>query len=196
MAGPSGFNLVALSFGLLLSMPPVSSAHAQFCSRGHPRPRCSGFTVLEFSGAARLNQKAEPSDQSSGLFSWSGGYLQSVGARSALGAAFKLTADGDGHRYGPVLRYRQWLGPTWSLDIAPGIYLGGQNNFVGLRFPSATADLTINWGDRVGLTLGTDVLRREGGTQSWETYLGLRFGTWLAPLAMVGLGVLAGASSN
>jgi hypothetical protein len=87
-----------------------------------------------------------------------------------LGAAFKLTADGDGHPYGPVLRYRQWLGPTWSLDAAPGIFLGGKDNLNRLRFPSATADVTINWGDRVGVTIGVDALRREARTTSWESY--------------------------
>jgi hypothetical protein len=187
---------LTLSFGLLLSMLLTPMAQAQFCSRGHPRPRCSGFAVLEFSGAARLNEKAAPSDQTAGLVSWSAGYLHSLGPRSALGAAFKLIADGDGHRYGPVLRYRQWLGPTWSLDAAPGILLGGKENLSVLRFPSATADVTINWGDRVGFTVGVDALRRQGRATSWETYAGLRFGTWLAPVAMLGLGVVVGASSN
>jgi hypothetical protein len=195
MFGRGRFNVVALGLGFLLSMLVTPVAQAQLCARGHPRPRCSGFAVLEFSGAARLNEKAGPSDQTAGVFSWSAGYLRSVGSSSALGAAFKLTADGDGHRYGPVLRYRQWLGPTWSLDAAPGVLVGGKDNFSALRFPSATADLTINWGDRVGLTVGVDALRREGRATSWETYAGLRFGTWLAPVAMLGLGVLAGASN-
>jgi hypothetical protein len=189
-------NLATLGFGLLISLTVVSAAQAQLCFRGHPRPRCSGFAVLEFSGMARLNRKEGPSDQTPGIFSWHAGYLQSVGARSALGAALKLTADGDGHRFGPVLRYRQWLGPTWSLDVAPGILLSGEDNFTLLRFPSATADVTINWGDRVGVTLGADLLRRKSGGESWESYLGLRFGTWLAPLAMVGLGIAAGAAAN
>ena len=131
------FNLVALSSSLLLSMSLTSTARAQVCFRGHPRPRCSGFGVLEFTGAARLNPKATPSDQTPAFFSWSAGYLHNVGRQSALGVAFKLAADGDGHRYGPVLRYRRWLGPTWSLDLAPGVFLGGQDNFTTLRFPSA-----------------------------------------------------------
>ncbi len=112
MLGCHGVNLLTLGFGLLLSLTVAPVDQAQICFRGHPRPRCTGFAILEFSGAARLNQKAGPSDQSEGLLSWSGGYLHGVGARAALGAAFKLSADGDGHRCGPVLRYRHWLGPT------------------------------------------------------------------------------------
>jgi hypothetical protein len=188
--------LKVLVLGLLISLTAATAAQAQLCFRGHPRPRCSGFAVLEFSGTARLNQKAGPGDRTDGLFVWNAGYLRSVGPRSALGAAFKLTADGDGHRFGPVLRYRQWLGPTWSLDLAPGMLLGGKDNFAILRFPSATADVTINWGDRVGVTLGADRLRQRSRGAHWESYLGLRFGTWLAPVAMVGLGIVAGATTN
>jgi hypothetical protein len=127
-------------------------------------------------------------------FSWSAGYLHNTGSRSAVGATFKISADDDGHRYGPVLRYRRWLSPSWSLDIAPGLFIGGHDNFGWLRFPSATADITINGSDWVGLTLGVDVLRRIHGSTTWESHAGIKFGTWLAPLATVGLGILAAAS--
>lgn len=191
-----GFNLVVLSSSLLLSMVVESRVHAQTCFRGHPRPRCGGFVVLESSGAVRLNEKSGPSDNAPAFFFWSAGYLQNVSARSALGLAFKLTADSDGHRYGPVFRYRKWLSPTWSLDLAPGVFVGGQDNFTNLRFPSAAADVAINWGDWVGVTVGLDALRHRGTTTSWEGYTGLRFGTWLAPLGTVGLGILIGATWN
>jgi hypothetical protein len=189
-------HLAILTLSVLLSTFLPSRADGQVCFRGHPQARCSGFTVLEFSGAIRLNEKAGPSDRTPGLVYWSAGYLHNVGSRSALGMAFKLMADGDGHRYGPVLRYRRWLGSTWSMDIAPGLFFGGDDNFSILRFPSPTADVAINWGDRVAFAVGVDGLRQEGRGTSWESYAGLRFGTWLAPLAMLGLGIIAGASYN
>jgi len=40
----------------LLSLALQSEARAQTCFRGHPTPRCSGFTVLEFTFGGRLNQ--------------------------------------------------------------------------------------------------------------------------------------------
>ena len=169
-------------------------AFAQSCFRGHPKPRCSGFTVLEFTGAMRLNDKSGPTDQNAGFFYWSGGYLQNVGPASAVGAAFKLTADSDGHRYGPTLRYRRWLGPGSSIDVAPGLYVGGKDNFVTLRFPSPTLDVAFNYGDRIGLAAGVDALATRGAGTSWQAHMGIRFGTWLAPLATLGLGVLIGAT--
>jgi hypothetical protein len=190
-------SLVVLGSTFLVLLLSPGTVDAQVCFRGHPRPRCGGFTVLEFTGGARLSQATvSASGQSDIYLAWSAGYLHNVGARSALGAAFKLSADDDGSRYGAALRYRRWLGPTWSLDLAPGVLLGGSENFRSLKFPSATADFAINWGDRVSVILGIDQLKYQVGTGRWEAHVGLRFGSWLAPLATLGLGVLAGATYN
>ena len=169
-------------------------ALGQSCFRGRPQPQCTGFAVLEFTGAVRLNGKSGPTDQNAAFLYWSGGYLQNIGSTSALGAAFKLTADSDGHRYGPVVRYRHWLSSTSSIDVAPGAFVGGRDNLVTLRFPSPTADVALNYGDRVGLAIGVDALRQRGGGTQWQGHVGARFGTWLAPLAMLGLGLLIGAT--
>jgi hypothetical protein len=172
---------------------PVSLA-GQTCFRGRPQPKCSGFTVLEFTGALRLNDKTGPTDEAPAFLYWSGGYLRNVGGRSALGAVFKVTADSDGHRYGPVVRYRHWLSQTTSIDLAPGLFIGGEDNFVDLAFPSATADVAFNYGDWFGVAVGVDAIRRTGGGTQWQSHAGVRFGTWLAPLATLGLGILAGAT--
>lgn len=177
----------------LMLTVPVSLA-GQTCFRGRPQPRCTGFTVLEFTGAVRLNDKTGPTDEAPAFIYWSGGYLRNVGASSALGAAFKVTADSDGHRYGPVARYRHWLGATTSIDIAPGLFVGGEDNFVDLAFPSATADVALNYGDWFGVAVGVDALRQTGGGTQWQGHAGVRFGSWLAPLVTLGLGILAGAT--
>jgi hypothetical protein len=111
-----------------------------------------------------------------------------------LGAGFKLTVDSDGHRYGPVARYRRWLGSTSSIDFAPGLFVAGQDNFVALRFPSPTADVAVNYGDRLGFAVGVDALRQANGDTQWQWHAGMRFGTWLAPVATLGLGILAAAT--
>jgi hypothetical protein len=149
---------------------------------------------LEFTTAVRLNEKAGRTDDAPAFLYWSGGYLRNVGARTALGATFKMTADSDGHRYGPVVRYRQWLGRTTSIDIAPGLFVGGQDNFVELAFPSPTADVALNYGDWFGVAVGVDALRQAGGGTQWQTHAGVRFGSWLAPLVTLGVGVLAAAT--
>jgi hypothetical protein len=185
-------SLVALGATLFL-LPTIGQA--QICFRGHPQPRCNGFTVLEFTFGARSSGLAQYSDGTPFYAAWSVGYLHNLNAGAAVGAAFKVSANDDGSRWGPVIRYRRWLGPSLSLDLAPGLFLGGDNGALPSKFPSLTADVAINWGDRVSMLVGLDQLRRPGGN-SWEEHVGLRFGTWLAPLALLGLGIIAGASYN
>jgi hypothetical protein len=184
---------------LTVTVAVPARAQAQLCFRGQPAPRCGGFAILELTTGTRLNQQANAfdpyGDKNSFYLSWAAGYLHNLGQQSAVGAAFEVTADDDGHRYGTVLRYRQWLSPTWSLDLAPGVLLGGRTSFTTLYFPSGTADIAINWGDRFALTFGLDQLRRDDGTR-WESHAGVRFGSWLTPLAMLGLVALAGATYN
>ncbi len=179
--------------GALLAASPATLA-GQICFRGRPEPTCSGFTVLEFTGAVRVNDKPGPTDQSGAFFYWSAGYLHNIAERAALGGAFKLTADSDGHRFGPVLRYRRWLDRNTSLDFAPGIFLGGEDNFVELDLPSPTADLAFNYGDWFGLAMGVDGFRHSGDALDWQVHFGARFGTWIAPIATLGLGVLLAAT--
>jgi hypothetical protein len=75
--------------------------------------------------------------------------------------------------------------------------VGGKDNVLGRQFPSPVFDLAINWGDRIGLELGLERVRREsGGANVWDGHIGLRFGTWLAPLATLGVGLLGAATYN
>jgi hypothetical protein len=182
---------------VLVGLVIPGALEGQVCFRGHPSGRCDGFVVLEFTSGAQVNQQPESPGRigSSGplYLSWEAGYLHNIGARSALGAAARLAADDDGHRVAGVLRYRQWLGHNWSLDLSPGVLVEGNMNFTTLRFPSVTAGAAVNWGDRLALTVGVDQLRQSQGDH-WAYYAGLRFGSWLAPLAMLGLVALAGAT--
>jgi len=187
-------RLGRLCLFIVLALGSPGSTAAQTCFRGHPKPACSGFTILELTGALRLNEKPGSTDGSTAFFYWSGGYLRNIGARSALGPGFKLTADSDGHRYGPVLRYRRWLSPTSSIDFAPGAFVAGKDNFVALRFPSPTADVAVNYRDWVGLAVGVDALRPSTGATQWQWHAGMRVGTWLAPVVTLGLFVLAAAT--
>jgi hypothetical protein len=65
---------------------------------------------------------------------------------------------------------------------------------VFLKFPSPTFDVALNYGDRIGLGAGVDALRDRDGSTQWQEHAGIRFGTWLAPLATLGLGLLIGAT--
>lgn len=189
-------SLVLVASALVIASATPRISQAQICFRGHPTPRCGGFAILEFTAGTRLGTEIDRyRGDNTAYLSWSGGYLHNLGERSSLGVVLKLAADDDGHRYGPMLRYRQWLGPTWSIDLGPGLLVGGTDNLAARQFPSAMLDVAVNWGDRVGLDLGLEGVRRVRALgNGWDGHVGLRFGSWYAPLAMLGLTLLAAAS--
>jgi hypothetical protein len=184
-----------LAYLALSGRPTV--AHSQYCFRGRPAPHCQSFMLLEFAPTVRLNAKAPPTDGAPLVTTWTIGTLWNVGARSAFGGVASLTADGDGHRVILGVRYRRWLAKLRSVDLSAGYVVAAKKDDFGrpkLRSPSMAAELALQSGDRIGLVLGLERLRRTDGALSWESHAGLRFGTWLAPLATVGLLLVAAAS--
>ena len=183
------------TLAVVLTFGSSQVAVGQTCLRGQPEPGCAGFIVLEFTGAIRLNEKAGATDQNAAFVYWSGGYLQNLDREICPWGRLSrspptATAIGTGQCYGIVAGSTR---PSAS-SLAPGLFVGGKDNFMTLKFPSPTADLAFNYGDRIGLALGVDGLRQaEGGTQ-WQGQAGVRFGTWLAPVATLGLGVLMAAT--
>ena len=72
--------------------------------------------------------------------------------------------------------------------------MGGRDNFMTLKFPSATADVVFDSGNWIGLAIGVDALRETGRSAEWQGHAGVRFGSCLAPIATLGLGLLIGAT--
>jgi hypothetical protein len=102
-------------------------AAAEASCGGRPTPEGKGFMVSEFSAGVRLSEKSGPSDNANAFAWWGLGYLKNVDRQNALGGSVKLAADSDGHRYGPLLRYRRWLDHRWGLDLGAGRYLGAKD---------------------------------------------------------------------
>jgi hypothetical protein len=176
-----------------LAFPSI--ADAQTCFRGRPLPACRDFTILEFAPSYRLSEKEGQTDSVRAVLSWNVGYMRNIRPATALGAGVKITADSDGHRYGPILRLRHWMGNSrTSADVTAGMFVAGEDNFAVLGLPSVTADVALNYRDLIAISAGVDALRRTGSGTSWEPYLGLRFGTWLAPIATLALGIAAAAT--
>src|SRR5258708_5995847 len=50
-----------------------------------------------------------------------GGIMAPAGSNAAIGASFFAIGDNDGFAGGPAVRYRHWLGPQGSLDVAVGV---------------------------------------------------------------------------
>ncbi len=49
------------------------------------------------------------------------GVMVPAGRQAAIGASFFAIGDYDGFAGGPAIRYRHWLGPQASLDVAVGV---------------------------------------------------------------------------
>jgi hypothetical protein len=137
-------------------------ANAQDCYRGRPSPKCKTFWITEFGYSFRLDQQPGryPSDANF-YFTWEYGLMGNLNQKSALGAAFMLGADDDGHRYGVKSRYRRWLDKTVSVDLGAGVLFGGENNQFNPRFPGMTSHIGLNFGDWLALTTHVEIIRLE-----------------------------------
>jgi len=162
---------------------------------GSPPAEHSGFLVFENTFSTRLNAKPEPTDGGRLMTHWQLCYLHHVDERNAWGGGVKLTADTDGARVGPVVRYRRWLSDSVGLDVGVGSYVAGQDYSFQVGFPAPTVDVGVSFDDWVGFHAGLDALDRDDDVH-FEPYVGIRFGRWLAPVTTVGLGVLIGASMS
>ena len=174
-------------------------ALAGTCSSGvfdgsPPAQHESGFLVFESTYSFRLAPKPEPTDGGRVLFSSQLGYLDNVDARSAWGGSLKLVADTDGIRFGPMVRYRRWIGDSVGLDVGAGAYLAGDDNFTMRNFPAPTVDVGVSFDDWAGVHLGVDVLSADGRGTHVEPYLGLRLGRYLGPASALVVGGLIAAS--
>ena len=159
-----------------------------------PAERTEPFVLLESTYSVRMVLKPETTD--GGRVMWSGqfGLLDNVDADHAWGGTLKLVADTDGHRFGPMVRYRRWLSPSVGLDVGAGAYITGKDNFSDLAFPSPTVDVGVSFDDYAGIHVGIDAMRSHGDGTHVEPFLGARFGRWLAPASFVVVGGLLALS--
>jgi hypothetical protein len=81
--------------------------------------------------------------------------MGNLGQRSAIGGSALGAISGGGGRLALKARYRYWLTPTWSLDVAPGVVVaagsGGQE--ADLRAPGFSGHVGLMWKDYAGVSL-------------------------------------------
>lgn len=134
------------------------------CLRGQPRPACSTSLVTELN----LNlgyYTGGPTDRYLTRFHL--GWMANLDAENALGGALVLGPRGQRHR-GIEGRYRRWLRPHLSLDVAPG-WVGngaGDDRFV--------LGLSVVVHDLVGASLHGETVPDAGGFGG-----GLRLASWM-----------------
>lgn len=86
------------------------------CLRSRPYPECRVFFVTDAGVYARL---AGEHGEGPVRVILVGGAMVNLSPRNSLGASWFVNAD-DGLSSGPMLRWRRWLGPTRSFDVAVG----------------------------------------------------------------------------
>jgi hypothetical protein len=151
--------LVIMTLGALLcSKPILAQATAdsislpvsrEFCFRGRPLPSCATFAVSEFgygrSSVGETDAFVSPAVDPNVVF-WELGLMRNVSAHSALGGTVLFTSR---FSLGMKARYRRWLNREFSLDLAPGLTLKQEGN--GVRVPSFTGHVGVNYGDWLGV---------------------------------------------
>ena len=125
------------------------------CFRGGPLPRCRSFWITEAGYTARVTRAEDPSttaNQRNVLASAELGGMRNLSPKFALGASASVGLLS--HLYLAVKpRARFWINQSTALDVAPGLTLAGGGGPV--RF---TADATVMFNDRIGITVQSFVL--------------------------------------
>ena len=148
---------VAISISLLIPYALVAQAPtpppAELCWHARPRDRCAVIFLTDF-GIHSIGGRVQDS-RLRALADW--GLLVNTGARTALGATFMLSIDGDDFLAGPFLRYRRWLGAGRSLDLGVGFAAASSN---GTNSSSQLGLIKYNPTHWIALAVRPEIRRR------------------------------------
>jgi hypothetical protein len=185
--------LMAAVPALLQALPALAADET--CFEG--ARECRTFWITEVGLTPRLNEAPNP-NKASFYFHWDVGHMANFGNWAAGGTVFVGTDD-YGSRYGVKGRLRRWLGPRISIDVSPGLVLGGSDRY-GMKFPGFTGHMALNLREWVQatamvevLTLDPDPLRYPEIPPQTDTawYAGITSGSYGGLIGSVVLGVAA-----
>ncbi len=111
--------LCAATSLLAQNATPTGRGTASTCYRAEAGPACSVFFLTN---GGVYDDPSLPYGGLAGFVDW--GVMVNVDNRQAIGASFFARGDTYGVAYGPAARYRRWLGPRASLDVALGVDIG------------------------------------------------------------------------
>ena len=94
------------------------------CFRCRPYPECRAFFVTN-SGAYFQFDARPGANPMRAIADW--GAMVNLSPRNAIGGSWFLTVGENEVSTGPVLRWRRWLGPKQSIDVAIGTPVAGGN---------------------------------------------------------------------
>jgi len=169
-----------MMLGLVVAMVAPTKMVAQACFKAHAFPRCHTFWITEAGVSHRLGPILGGTDGSATL---EVGYMVNTRGSSAFGAALFWREGEPVTGVGIRPRYRRWLNPRISVDLAPGIivYSGGHR-----PSPTLSTQAAINWGPSFALTAQMDVVRRRPKGTELAWYGGGRLGGGLGTAGMLG----------
>lgn len=189
------------------SAPPPGS-----CFRGRPLPRCRSFWITEASYSWRVGGSSfNYSDvfvlprlqDLDGHFSWDVGYMKNVDPRQAFGGTVMAGTGDAGIRLAAKGRYRLWLDDRQnSVDVSLGVLTAGVRSprfSTTERGVGITGDVTLGFGDYVGVTAKVEAVRTRQRTAA-ALFGGVRLGSYPAiaasAIGAVGLLLLIAAISR
>lgn len=117
--------------------------------------RCRVLVVTDVRPMARLT----PQPSAAAGSDW--GLMLNLGGGHAIGATATVTVASDGLWLAPTMHYWRWLGARTVLDLGVGRpVVGGQNEFEGLRLPSASVSVDLTYNARYGVFARADDVER------------------------------------
>ncbi len=119
-------RVTLLSIPLLLAWSNTAPAQQSFCYRARPKPACSAFAFTNFGGYLVLGSDLTGDTPLREVADW--GVMANLDARNAVGGSVFASLDRLGFGLGPSVRYRRWLSPTASVDVALGAPLLATTN--------------------------------------------------------------------
>jgi len=122
--------LLCVALVVVPSLAPLAAQDAtppgapgRFCLRARPKPDCGAFAVTTIGGFVMFGRSGGASSSARGVLDY--GIMVNTSARDAFGGSVFASVDDDGFALGPAIRYRRWLTPTASLEVAVGKPLVG-----------------------------------------------------------------------
>ena len=124
--------------------------------RGRPLAETRSFMITEFGVLARIDDYPYGGDDSRIQFSFDLGWMKNISPRDAVGGSGYAVVSDPTTRLGLRARYRRWLSRGSSIDVSPGVLLGGEDSAIEYDPPGFVLGATLNAGDLVALTVDAE----------------------------------------
>jgi hypothetical protein len=127
--------------------------------RGRPLAETRSFMITEFGVLARIDDYPYGVGLSRIQVSFDLGWMKNISENTAVGfSGYTLVLDPT-TRLGIRARYRRWLSRKTSLDLSPGVLLGGEDSGIEYDPPGFVLGASLNAGDLVALTVEAEYAR-------------------------------------